>query len=690
MGAYKYKAFISYSHKDERWARWLHRRLENYPIPPHLIGKLTGSGEIPKRLKPIFRDREELAAADSLGEKIEQALADSENLIIICSPYAAQSHWVNQEVISFKRQNRGAKIFSLIVDGEPFASNLPGRESEECFPLALRFNVNADGNITQDPAEPLAADIRAHADGKRLGVLKLVAGMIGVGLDEIIQRDMRRGRKRVMAITATSLATVLAMGTLTGFAITTRKDAEARRNDAEGLIEFMLTDLKDKLEPVGRLDALQVVGDKAAAYYDQLPLSGHDDDALGRRARVFHFLGEIQYKQGNWKEATLYFEQAHEATQGLHVRDPKKPDRIFEHAQSAYWVGYLFYDKGQYERATSFFESYLDLAKRLGTVENSLRSKQEIAYAYTNLGSNHFFLGDLAQSQIYFKGALESKKDLFIKNPNNRTKFSLANGYAWLSDSYLFEPSLRQSVRYREMADDLYSELIDQNPRDLRVLRRSLNTQKSLSRLALLRGELDVARRHAELGLSRIYKIEAIEPNNFYAKRESIGFQFLQVEMDMRTLGDANMDVLLKTIEQKLLDIEPHIDGYLSEKVRLFALQTHHNIATGNLREGQASLSRAKAYLHQFNKTDVINNQEMIEVFLLDVILNGNDQGMVAFMSKCKSSKTNIYPNYVAQILTVYGSNYCPQFHAYEYKTSHIFNMSSSDFKTKPISSVAE
>ena len=74
MGTYKYKAFISYSHKDDRWGRWLHRRLENYPLPRNIVGNITKTGEIPKRLKPIFRDREELAAADNLGDKIEQAL----------------------------------------------------------------------------------------------------------------------------------------------------------------------------------------------------------------------------------------------------------------------------------------------------------------------------------------------------------------------------------------------------------------------------------------------------------------------------------------------------------------------------------------------------------------------------------------------------------------------------------------
>jgi len=259
--AYKYKAFISYSHSDDRWAKWLHRRLESYSLPKAAVGKGANADQSPRRLRPIFRDREELAAADDLGQKIELALSQSENLIVICSPEAAKSHWVNEEILFFKRHNNSAKIFSIIVDGEPYASNIKGREAEEAFPLALRFQLDDDGKLSNTPAEPLAADLRDHADGKRLGLLKLISGLLGVGLDDIVQRDMQKNRRRVMTVTSSALATILVMGTLTGFALNARQEAEqqrsiaqARTTSAEELIEFMVTDLRVKLNAVGRLD----------------------------------------------------------------------------------------------------------------------------------------------------------------------------------------------------------------------------------------------------------------------------------------------------------------------------------------------------------------------------------------------------------------------------------------------------
>src|SRR5689334_10574383 len=49
----RYHAFISYSHADERQASRLHRWLETYRLPQHVIGRETVRGPVPKRLTPI-------------------------------------------------------------------------------------------------------------------------------------------------------------------------------------------------------------------------------------------------------------------------------------------------------------------------------------------------------------------------------------------------------------------------------------------------------------------------------------------------------------------------------------------------------------------------------------------------------------------------------------------------------------
>lgn len=172
-----YWAFISYSHHDEAAAVALHRALETYRLPRADIGRETGVGRVPPRLYPCFRDRDELGSAPSLGPEIQHALSESRALIVVCSPSAAASKWVNEEIRYFRSLDRGARIFAYLVEGEP----------HDAFPPAL----------TEGSDEPLAADMRASGDGKHAALVKLVAGITGIPYADLTQRDaMRRLRER--------------------------------------------------------------------------------------------------------------------------------------------------------------------------------------------------------------------------------------------------------------------------------------------------------------------------------------------------------------------------------------------------------------------------------------------------------------------------------------------------------------
>ena len=204
---HKYRAFISYSHKDEKWASWLHNALETFKVPKHLVGQETAMGTVPERMGKVFRDREELSSSASLGAELTQALEDSACQIVICSPNAAKSHWTNEEVLTYKRLGRESRVFCLIVDGEPGTD-------QECFPPAVRFQMGADGELSDEPAEPIAADARAHADGKFNAKLKLIAGMLGVGFDDLKQRELVRQKKRKAIITTGTITGIFVAATL--------------------------------------------------------------------------------------------------------------------------------------------------------------------------------------------------------------------------------------------------------------------------------------------------------------------------------------------------------------------------------------------------------------------------------------------------------------------------------------------
>lgn len=208
---YKYWAFISYSHQDKPVADWLHHALETYRVPRRLVGRPSRDGAVPARLFPVFRDREELPGSASLGDSITGALTASRYLVVVCSPRSAVSRWVNEEIKTFKALGREDRILCLIVDGEPNAVDRPESGQLECFPEAVRHRVDRDGRILPDRVEPIAADLRPSGDGRANARLKVLAGVLGVGFDELAQRELQRARRRRRLQAAASVAIAAAL-----------------------------------------------------------------------------------------------------------------------------------------------------------------------------------------------------------------------------------------------------------------------------------------------------------------------------------------------------------------------------------------------------------------------------------------------------------------------------------------------
>ena len=181
--ALQYRAFISYSHADAAWAKWLHRWLESFRGDKDLIGR-DAAGTIHKTLRPIYRDPGELTVG-SPSEETLAALDASRALIVICSPASAQSSYVAEQVRLFKSRHPGRPVIPLIVDGKL------GDPELDCFPPTLKFKLDAEGQITHEAIEVQAADAREGGDGEPRALAKIVAGLLGVSSEEVFRRSER-------------------------------------------------------------------------------------------------------------------------------------------------------------------------------------------------------------------------------------------------------------------------------------------------------------------------------------------------------------------------------------------------------------------------------------------------------------------------------------------------------------------
>ena len=209
-GEKRFWAFLSYSHSDTKETEWLHKSLESFKVPPALVGTESRTGVVPRRIFPVFRDRDELPTSADLGANLHSALSNARYLVVVCSPRSAKSIWVNAEVEYFKKIHGNSNVLCLIVGGTPGGTG--DGEDAECFCPALRHHINPDGSVGQ-PAEPIAADLRDNKDGRLRAFLKIVAGILGVDFDALYQREKRRQRQRLLVL-ASGLALLGGVGIL--------------------------------------------------------------------------------------------------------------------------------------------------------------------------------------------------------------------------------------------------------------------------------------------------------------------------------------------------------------------------------------------------------------------------------------------------------------------------------------------
>ena len=511
----RYWAFLSYSHRDSATADWLHEALEKYRVPRALVGKETPRGIVPAGFTPIFRDRHELAASGDLGHTIREAIVGSRCLIVLCSPDAAHSRWTNEEIIAFKKAHPSGCVLAAIVDGEPFASEMKGREGEECFPPALRQKFDSRGRPTGKRAEPIAADLRATGDGRQLGLLKIVAGMIGVGLDDLVQREQSRRNRRLTYIAAASVAGMVLTSGLSVFAFEKRDEARDQRREAVGMAAFMLGDLRQKLEPIGRLDALDAVGKRVIEYFGKQDKSQMPDDALAEFSRALTMMGELSQTRGDLDSARYRYGEAMAGTAELVRRAPNDPQRLFDHAQNVFWVGEIARQRGLLDLAEASAREYQNLAYRMTAIQpDNIRWRMETQYADAQLGVVYLAKRRFTEASAQFEKALSTIERVASAEPGNRDyQQNFSRTLAWLADSKRAEGKLDEAIAQRERQVALL-ERLGVAGRDVAYRDQLIVAHQALGRLFASKGDTPPALEHLRLAVAEAEALIPTEPDN--------------------------------------------------------------------------------------------------------------------------------------------------------------------------------
>jgi serine/threonine-protein kinase len=328
--------------------------------------------------------------------------------------------------------------------------------------------------------------------------------------DSAVYRVRKFVRRHWVGVTASTLAmTALAAGI--AIALWQAREAQRQRVQAEGLIEFMLGDLRKKLQPVGRLDVLDAVGAKALAYYAQ-QADALDADSRGRRAQALHLIGQIALQQGKLDEASKVFEQAARATGDSMARHPEDGQRVFDHAQSVFWLGNVERKRGRLDETERSFREYLTLTERLAQLDPTrIEWRIERVSADINLGALLLERGQPQAALARLEHARDGWQSLAAREPELYAE--LARAWGWIADARESLGRLEDAVAAQQAKIDALRQLPNAAT-DRRAEHGLSVAEHQIGRLQLALGHPDQASIFAASALARSVRLLSQDPSN--------------------------------------------------------------------------------------------------------------------------------------------------------------------------------
>ncbi|MEM1177298.1 MAG: protein kinase [Acidobacteriota bacterium] len=288
--------------------------------------------------------------------------------------------------------------------------------------------------------------------------------------------DRRRQVLSTLGVAAALMTVLIAVFAFQAFQaknreLEARKSADQRRHQAEALIDFMLGDLRAELQPLGKLDLLDQVGEQAMEYFAAVPEEELSDEETASYAKALDQIGQVRFALGEMEESARAFRRSLAMTEALAARRPADSDVRFQLGQSHFWVGYAHWHSRDLDAAVEHFEAYRDLSEKLveGDPEN-LTWQRELAYSYSNLGQAFEEQGRLPEAALALEANARILEGLALKQPARAAlKDALASAYAKLGRLAESRGELRQSRQRHESALDILTRAVAAHPGHLEL-----------------------------------------------------------------------------------------------------------------------------------------------------------------------------------------------------------------------------
>ena len=447
FSALKYRVVLSYCQRDRLWGKWLAGEFASHRIDKDLVGRQTSVGPLPRTLRPIFCSCEDATGGQPPSDTRLTALQTAQFLIVLCSPAAAASPHVNEDISRFNAMHRADRVIPVIVDGEP------GDPVRECFPSELRYRLDPDRRATDELGRPIP-DARPDRDGQDLARRRVLARLLGLDFGDVEYRDERARWRRTyfragiaaclialplvgyggMAWTRHQLAdneallerTLARSTVLTGKAVTASRQLGVPQRLSVGLLlqtEDLLRDLADLVRETPQLrfrkasmlidfahnyaalghgELQRARATEAEGLMQRLAAEAPGNFAWLRQLSVtFDELGDLFHAQGRLKEALASYRTSATIAERL-AADPGIAGRQRDLAALYIKLGNVDVAQGALDEALSSYLSSLNIEQRRAAVDRG-----EVRWQFGLLQS-HQKIGDVLRAQGETEAALAS------------------------------------------------------------------------------------------------------------------------------------------------------------------------------------------------------------------------------------------------------------------------------------------
>ncbi|MRW88739.1 AAA family ATPase [Duganella sp. FT80W] len=281
-------------------------------------------------------------------------------------------------------------------------------------------------------------------------------------------QSVRRNERVRMGVMIVVTCLAMLAGGLGLAARSAQSQAEQNRADAESLMTYMLGEFVEKLRPLGKLDLLDSVSNRALLYLSDKSKADGNDEALAQRAKSLQLISEVKIARADSIGANTALLAGRNILHQQLQAKPVDTTLLKSAGENAFWLGQIHFDRKEWEKAQQYFDEYRVLSDRLAAANpTDAEGWIEQSFAHNTLGTLALQRSDVERASKEFELSVELKALAHKKNPNDkRLTANLGDTLSWLASTKMQLGYLREAEALSEQELRLLEKLHNENPAD--------------------------------------------------------------------------------------------------------------------------------------------------------------------------------------------------------------------------------